>query len=427
MKYANAYSPAPTYTHSISKRGCIAQSTQENPACAISQPPITEFFAEKSMTDLHSDHALMARALQLAERGRYTTAPNPRVGCVLAHDGRIVGEGWHQRAGEPHAERLALLQAGEMARGATAYVTLEPCGHHGRTPPCTEALIAAGVARVVCAMTDPNPLVAGQGITQLRHAGIVTDSGMLEAAARALNPGFIKRMEQGLPLVRCKLAASLDGRTALANGESQWISSEAARRDVQRLRAESSAIVTGIGTILADDPSLNVRLTAAELPGMAANMPVRQPLRVVVDSHWRLPLNARLLRLPGETLVVGVADAPKRIAALQAAGAQIFRCATQSGRVDLEALLRELARRGMNEVLLETGATLSGTMLAAGLIDELVLYLAPHVMGDMALGLFQLPQLSAMNERIKLAFTEVRHIGTDIRIRARPQNWVSEN
>lgn len=368
-----------------------------------------------------TDHALMARALQLAERGRYTTDPNPRVGCVLARDGQIVGEGWHQRAGEAHAERLALAQAGETACGATAYVTLEPCCHHGRTPPCTEALIAAGVARVVCAMTDPNPLVAGQGIAQLRQAGIATDSGILETEARALNAGFIKRMEHGLPLVRCKLAASLDGRTALANGESQWISSEASRRDVQRLRAESSAIMTGIGTILADDPSLNVRLTAAELSGIATNAPVRQPLRVVVDSHWRLPLDARLLRLPGETLVVGIADAPKRIAALQTAGAQIFRCAAQDGRVDLLALLHELAQREINEVLLETGATLSGTMLAAGLIDELVLYLAPHVMGDMALGLFQLPQLIVMSERIKLGFTEVRHIGTDIRIRARPQ------
>ncbi|MBK1695153.1 riboflavin biosynthesis protein RibD [Chromatium weissei] len=368
----------------------------------------------------------MARALRLAKRGRYTTDPNPRVGCVLALGERIVGEGWHQRAGEPHAERLALAQAGEAARGATAYVTLEPCCHHGRTSPCTEALIAAGVARVVCAMTDPNPLVAGQGFAQLQQAGIAVKSGVLETEARALNSGFIKRMERSLPLVRCKLAASLDGRTALANGESQWISSEASRRDVQRLRAESSAIMTGIGTILADDPSLNVRLTATELSSSATNAPVRQPLRVVVDSHWRLPLNARLLRLPGETLVVGVADAPKRIAALQAAGAQIFHCTAQNGRVNLLALLHELARREINEVLLETGATLSGAMLAAELIDELVLYLAPHIMGDMALGLFQLPPLTAMNKRIALDLIEVRRIGADIRIRARPQIGVNE-
>lgn len=374
----------------------------------------------------NSDYALMARALRLAKRGRYTTDPNPRVGCVLALGERIVGEGWHQRAGEPHAERLALAQAGEAARGATAYVTLEPCCHHGRTSPCTEALIAAGVARVVCAMTDPNPLVAGQGFAQLQQAGIAVKSGVLETEARALNSGFIKRMERSLPLVRCKLAASLDGRTALANGESQWISSEASRRDVQRLRAESSAIMTGIGTILADDPSLNVRLTATELSSSATNAPVRQPLRVVVDSHWRLPLNARLLRLPGETLVVGVADAPKRIAALQAAGAQIFHCTAQNGRVNLLALLHELARREINEVLLETGATLSGAMLAAELIDELVLYLAPHIMGDMALGLFQLPPLTAMNKRIALDLIEVRRIGADIRIRARPQIGVNE-
>ncbi|MBK1641817.1 riboflavin biosynthesis protein RibD [Chromatium okenii] len=366
------------------------------------------------------DYEHLARALQLAERGRYTTAPNPCVGCVLAQGERVVGEGWHHRAGEPHAERLALAQAGTAAWGATAYVTLEPCCHHGRTPPCTEALLAAGVTRVVGAMTDPNPLVAGQGFAQLRQAGIAVEVGLLETQARALNRGFIKRMELGLPLVRCKLAASLDGRTALANGDSQWITSDAARRDVQRLRASSSAIVTGIGTVLVDNPSLNVRLSATELPGMAADEAVRQPLRVVVDSHWRLPLNARLLRLPGETLVVGCADAPKRMAALQAVGAQVYRCAAHEGRVDLTALMRELAQRGINEVLLETGATLAGAMLAAELIDELVLYLAPHIMGDMALGLFQLPQLMTMNERVAFTFIEVRQIGVDVRIVARP-------
>jgi diaminohydroxyphosphoribosylaminopyrimidine deaminase / 5-amino-6-(5-phosphoribosylamino)uracil reductase len=368
----------------------------------------------------HLDHRHLARALQLAERGRFTTDPNPRVGCVLAQGERRVGEGWHHRAGEPHAERLALAQAGDAARGATAYVTLEPCCHHGRTPPCTEALIAAGVARVVGAMTDPNPLVAGQGFAQLQQAGIAVEVGLLEAAARALNPGFIQRMERGRPLVRCKLAASLDGRTALADGTSQWITSEAARRDVQRLRAGSSAIVTGIGTVLADNPSLNVRLTAAELPGMSAEDAVRQPLRVVVDSHWRLPLNARVLRLPGTTLVLGCADAPKRMAALRAAGAEVCQCTERGGRVDVTAVLTELAQRGINEVLLECGATLAGAFLAAGLIDELVLYLAPHVMGDMALGLFQLPAITAMNERIELEFIEVRQIGADVRIRVRP-------
>ncbi len=243
----------------------------------------------RSGAGLGADRGYMARAMRLAELGRYTTDPNPRVGCVLVRDGVVVGEGWHRRAGEPHAERLALTQAGEAARGATAYVTLEPCCHHGRTPPCTDALIAAGVARVVCAMMDPNPLVAGKGLARLRAAGIEVRSGVLESEARALNPGFVKRMEQGRPYVRCKLAASLDGRTAMASGESKWISSEAARRDVQRLRAGSSAILTGVATVLADDASLNVRLGPADLPGMEPGEPVRQPLRVVVDSRWRMP------------------------------------------------------------------------------------------------------------------------------------------
>ena len=223
---------------------------------------------DRSGAAMGGDQGYMARAIQLAELGRYTTDPNPRVGCVLIRDGETVGEGWHRRAGGPHAERNALALAGEAARGATAYVTLEPCCHHGRTPPCTDALIAAGVTRVVCAMVDPNPLVAGKGLTRLRDAGIEAESGVLEAESRALNPGFVKRMEQGRPFVRCKLAASLDGRTAMANGESKWISSDASRRDVQRLRARSSAILTGIGTVLADDPSLNVRLAASDLSGM---------------------------------------------------------------------------------------------------------------------------------------------------------------
>ncbi len=366
------------------------------------------------------DQLYMTRAIRLARRGRYTTDPNPRVGCVLVRDGSIVGEGWHRRAGEPHAERHALHQAGDQACGATAYVTLEPCCHHGRTPPCTDALIAAGVARVVCAMVDPNPLVAGKGLALLRLAGIEAETGVLETEARALNPGFIQRMEKGRPFVRCKLAASLDGRTAMADGESQWISSEASRRDVQRLRAGSSAILTGIGTVLADDPSLTVRLAAVDLPGMEAGEPVRQPLRVVVDSHWRMPLDARMLGLPGETLVVGVADAPERMSALQAAGARVYRCAQREGRVDLTALLSELARRGINEVLLETGATLAGAMLAEGLVDEIVLYQAPHLMGDAGMGLFHLPAITAMVERIALEIVEVRRIGPDLRLRARP-------
>ena len=365
------------------------------------------------------DLALMARALRLAERGLYTTDPNPRVGCVLARSGHVIGEGWHRRAGEPHAERFALDQAGTAARGATAYVTLEPCCHHGRTPPCTEALIAAGVERVVCAMVDPNPLVAGQGLSQLRAAGIEVVSGVLEAEARALNPGFIRRMELGRPYVRCKLAASLDGRTAMASGESQWITGPGARRDVQRLRAASSAILTGVGTVLADDPSLNLRLSAADLPGMEPGEPVRQPLRVILDSHWRTPLDARMLSLPGATLILGAAESPERVAALAAAGARTRVVPALDGRVDLGAAMTELARRGINEVLLESGATLAGAALAAGLVDEIWLYLAPHLMGDAGKGLFHLPGITAMAERVSLDILDVRRVGPDLRIRAR--------
>lgn len=368
-----------------------------------------------------ADHSFMARAVQLAELGRFTTDPNPRVGCLIVRDGHIVGEGWHRRAGEPHAERHALIEAGEYARGATAYVTLEPCCHQGRTPPCTDGLLEAGVARVVCAMVDPNPLVAGRGLRLLAEAGVAVETGLLETEARALNPGFIKRMEQGRPYVRCKLAASLDGRTAMASGESRWITSDAARRDVQRLRAGSSAILTGIGTLLADDPNLNVRLGADDLPGMRPGEAIRQPLRVVVDSRWRTPPNARILTLPGTTLIVGTVDDAGRIAALKAAGAEIYRCRAHGDRVDPDALMSELARREINEVLLETGPTLAGSAVSAGLVDEILIYLAPHLMGDAGRGLFHLPGLDRMRDRIPLAITDVRAVGRDLRITARPE------
>lgn len=368
-----------------------------------------------------ADPVWMARALQLAERGRFTTDPNPRVGCVLVKDGASVGEGWHRRAGEPHAEPLALAQAGPRARGATAYVTLEPCCHHGRTPPCTDALIAAGVARVVVAMVDPNPRVAGQGLAQLRAAGIRVESGLMSAAAEALNPGFVKRMRGGGPWCRLKLAASLDGRTAMASGESRWITSEAARADVQRLRARSSAILTGIGTLLADDPSLNVRLSPDAL-GLEPDQAVRQPQRIVVDSRLRIRPSARLLRLPGTTWVACVEADPARRAALEAAGAEILIApATSDGQVDLGWLWAELARREVNELLIESGPTLAGVALRAGLVDEIILYLAPHLMGDAARGLFRLPGLARMAERIPLAFTDIRQVGPDLRLTLRPR------
>ncbi|MCB2261439.1 MAG: bifunctional diaminohydroxyphosphoribosylaminopyrimidine deaminase/5-amino-6-(5-phosphoribosylamino)uracil reductase RibD [Candidatus Thiosymbion ectosymbiont of Robbea hypermnestra] len=363
----------------------------------------------------------MARALRLARLGLFTTDPNPRVGCVLVRAGEIVGEGYHRRAGAPHAERLALAAAGERATGATAYVTLEPCCHQGRTPPCTDALLGAGVRRVVAAMADPNPLVAGRGLESLKAAGVAVRVGVLEAEARALNPGFIKRMRRGLPFVRCKLAASLDGRTAMTDGESKWITSAAARRDVQFLRARSSAILTGSGTLLADDPILNVRLTAEELPGLEPGEPVRQPLRVLVDSRLRTPTNARLLGQPGgATLIAGSEPTSTAGRRLEAAGAEIYPCAGRAGRVDLESLLRYLARREINEVQVEAGPTLSGALLRAGLVDELVLYLAPHLMGDAARGLFRLPGLTRMRDRIGLDIRDLRLVGPDLRITAIP-------
>ncbi|MDO8925385.1 MAG: bifunctional diaminohydroxyphosphoribosylaminopyrimidine deaminase/5-amino-6-(5-phosphoribosylamino)uracil reductase RibD [Sideroxyarcus sp.] len=348
----------------------------------------------------------MALALRLAERGLYTTSPNPRVGCVLVKDGKVVGEGWHERAGEPHAEVHALRAAGKQAQGATAYVTLEPCSHHGRTPPCSDALIAAGVKRVVAAMQDPNPLVAGQGIAKLRAAGIDVESGLMETAARELNIGFVTRMSRGMPWVRSKVAASLDGHTALNNGTSKWITGEAARSDVQQWRARSCAVLTGVGTVLADDPQLNVR-----------NESGRQPLRVILDSHLRMPPTARILG-GGALVYTASADAAKR-AALQQKGAEVIQMPGTNGQVDLSAVLRDLAQRGCNEVLVEAGRTLNGALLKAGLVDELVLYLAPQLLGDAARGMADLGELTQLQQRVELHWQDVRQVGGDLRIVAR--------
>lgn len=372
------------------------------------------------MTFTAADHRYMARALQLAELGLYTTDPNPRVGSVVVKDGKVVGEGFHRRAGEPHAERIALAAAGDAARGATVYVTLEPCCHHGRTPPCTDALIAAGVAEVVYAMPDPNPRVSGQGQALLAKAGIATRFGLFEAEARALNPGFIRRMEVGRPFVRCKLAMSLDGRTAMSSGESQWITADAARRDVQRLRARSSAILTGIGTVLADDPSLNVRLSPGELPGTDADYPPHQPLRVVLDSGLRMLADARLLALPGGTWIICAAADPDRRAALEAAGARVEVVPGERGRASLAGTLDRLAAHEVNEVLIESGPKLAGTALRERLVDELIIFVAPHLMGHEGRALVNLPGLSSMSDRLELEFIDVRPVGTDLRITARP-------
>jgi diaminohydroxyphosphoribosylaminopyrimidine deaminase/5-amino-6-(5-phosphoribosylamino)uracil reductase len=354
------------------------------------------------------DHGMMARALQLAERGLWTTTPNPRVGCVLARAGEIVGEGWHERAGEPHAEVNALRAAGERARGATAYVTLEPCSHHGRTPPCAEALVAAGIGRVVAAMVDPNPLVSGNGLAALQAAGIATASGLLEAEARELNIGFVARMTRGRPWVRLKAAASLDGKTALNDGASQWITGPAARRDGHAWRARACAVLTGIGTVRDDDPQLNVR--DVDTP--------RQPLRVVVDSRLETPPTARILR-GGPVLVAAAVDDAIRAKSLRAAGAEVLVLPNAAGKVELPDLLAELARRGINEIHVEAGYKLNGSLLREGLVDELLLYLAPCLIGHDAAGLFNLPALTALSDRHRLAISDLRRVGDDIRLLAR--------
>jgi diaminohydroxyphosphoribosylaminopyrimidine deaminase/5-amino-6-(5-phosphoribosylamino)uracil reductase len=363
------------------------------------------------------DSIWMAQALHLAERGLYTTSPNPRVGCVLvqpdkfAGSGKLLAEGWHERAGKAHAEVHALRAAGAAAKGATAYVTLEPCSHHGRTPPCADALIAAGVARVVIAMQDPNPQVAGQGIARLQSAGIEVECGLMEASARALNPGFVARMTRGTPWLRSKIAMSLDGRTALNNGESQWITGASARRDGHHWRARSCAVLTGIGTVLADNAQLSVRDVVT----------TRQPLRVVLDSQLRMPRDARILQ-GGGTLIYTTSKDAQKISMLKKAGAEVAVLAAVQGRIDLAACLQDLAARGCNEVLVEAGFTLNGALLQAGLIDELVLYMAPQLLGDMARGMAQLGELTKLDQRIELAWQDVRQIGQDLRIIATVKN-----
>ena len=367
-----------------------------------------------------ADHQYMARALQLARRGLYTTDPNPRVGCVLVRDGAVVGEGFHVRAGTPHAERHALAQAGERARGATAYVTLEPCSHTGRTGPCADALIDAGVTRVVAAMEDPNPLVAGQGLQRLADAGIATAVGLLEAEARALNPGFVSRMTRQRPYIRIKIAASVDGRTAMANGESQWITGPAAREDVQRLRARSSAVITGVGTVLADRPSYTVRprqWRLAEYRQHAADDDwVRQPLRVILDRTLRTPPDVPVVSALGHCLLVAGEQHPGRQNALESAGAEVMLLPASGSGIDLQQLLIELNRRECNEVLVECGATLAGAFVREGLFDEILVYMAPTLLGSSARPLLGLPQLASMSEKVALTWQDVRQVGDDLRL-----------
>ena len=370
--------------------------------------------AEQAVLDQRS----MARALELARKGVYSTHPNPRVGCVIVAGGQVVGEGWHARAGEPHAEVHALRQAGAKARGATAYVTLEPCSHHGRTPPCAEALVQAGVARVVAAMQDPNPQVAGRGLARLQEAGIEVVCGVQESEARALNVGFIKRMEQGLPYVRVKLAMSLDGRTAMASGESQWITGPAARAAVQRLRARASVVLTGADTVLADGARLTVRPDElglnAELTALAMTRP---PLRVLVDGRLRVPLSAPFYQA-GKALVATCAAAGARQLFLDD-GHELLAVSGSNGHVDLRKLLLELAARGANEVLVEAGPRLAGAFARQGLVDEYQLFVAAKFLGSSARPLLDWP-LAKMAEAQELQIVEMRAVGDDWRIIARP-------
>ncbi|MCW8825888.1 MAG: bifunctional diaminohydroxyphosphoribosylaminopyrimidine deaminase/5-amino-6-(5-phosphoribosylamino)uracil reductase RibD [Gammaproteobacteria bacterium] len=356
------------------------------------------------------DRAYMARALQLAERGLFTTHPNPRVGCVIVKEGQIVGEGWHQKAGAPHAEINALNLAGDKAQGATAYVTLEPCSHHGKTPPCADALIKAGISRVVVAMEDPNPQVAGSGIAKLQEANIEVTVGLLESEARELNPGFILRMSVGRPFVRCKMAMSLDGRTAMASGESQWITGGDARDDGQRLRARSSAIMTGVGTVLADDPQMTVRLEGET---------VETPLRIVLDPHLSTPISAKILQGDAATLIVTAVDEPGIQQQFEEAGIEVISVPGRNETIDLAALMLILAEREINEIHLEAGATLSGAMLHEGLIDELNIYMASKLMGSNARALFNTPGLDILADAVELDIIDIRPVGVDWRIRAR--------
>lgn len=359
-----------------------------------------------------ADHQHMAQALQLARRGQYTTHPNPRVGCVIVQDGKRVGEGWHERAGQPHAEVNALNVAGELARNSDVYVTLEPCSHYGRTPPCADALVNAGVKRVVAAMQDPNPEVAGKGIERLRQAGMDVSVGLLEADAQQLNPGFISAMTRKRPFVRIKMAMSLDGRTAMASGESVWITGAEARQDVQFWRARAGALLTGIGTVLMDKPSLNVRLSADQL-GIA--VPVRQPDRVILDSGLQFPEDAGLLQHKGCVRIYTCSQNSAKIERLQQSGVIIRQFPGE--QPELNAVLSALHEDGINEVHVEAGAILTGNLLAAGLVDELVIYMAPHLMGSSARPLFQLP-FEQMQDRLALDVRDIRAIGQDWRILA---------
>jgi diaminohydroxyphosphoribosylaminopyrimidine deaminase/5-amino-6-(5-phosphoribosylamino)uracil reductase len=359
------------------------------------------------------DCEFMQRSLRLAEKGMFGAHPNPMVGCVLVKDDEIVGEGWHAHVGEAHAEVNAIDDAGDKARGATAYVTLEPCSHHGKTPPCCDALIEAGIAQLVVAHEDPNPKVDGKGIERLQDAGVTVRSGLMRREANQLVAGFLSRIERGRPRVQLKIACSLDGRIAMANGQSQWITGVEARSDVQRLRARAGAIMTGIGTVLADDPSLTVR--EAKL-----NPYDRQPLRVVLDSDLRMSPQAKMLALAGETVVFCSTDAGAE--GLTNAGAEVVSVNGRDGLLDLSLVLQELAGRGVNDLLVEAGPTIAGQLLEQDLVDEFVIYQAPHILGSETMGMFSTPSWNELADRQTLVITDVAQVGNDTRITAVREN-----
>ncbi len=377
----------------------------------------------ESFTEL--DLKYMHRAIELASKGVYSTKPNPAVGCVLVKDCRVVGEGWHHQAGLPHAERVALAQAGDLAFGATAYVTLEPCSHTGRTPPCADGLIEAGIVKVIVAMLDPNPLVAGQGIQKLIEANIETQIGLLENQAKALNPGFIRKMQNNLPFVRLKMASSLDGRTAMADGESQWITGEDARIEVHKMRALSGALVTGIGTVLADDPSLTVRLPTEVLAEMNLTAENCHPLRVVLDPHLSMPLDAKMLALPGRTIIMTSRDAveanPELVEMFHAKKVDLVAVASEDDRLDIRSILTYLAQEEqVNDVMVESGAIVAGAFMESGLVNELYCFIAPSLLGNQAKPMFVLPSVEHMADKIQLQIHSVETFGDDICIVSKP-------
>jgi len=368
----------------------------------------------------------MQQAIDLAKKGLYSTKPNPAVGCVLVKNDQVVGQGWHKKAGQPHAERVALAEAGECAYGCSAYVTLEPCSHFGKTPPCADGLIEAGVTQVFVAMQDPNPLVAGEGIRKLLKAGVDVRVGLLESEAKKINLGFIKKMENQLPFVRLKMASSLDGRTAMQNGESHWITGEESRLEVHKMRAQCGALITGIGTVLADDPSMTVRLTDEQLAEMNLTQENCHPIRVVLDPNLSMPLDAKMLSLPGRTILMTSRETadrtPEVVEEMHTAGIEMVAVSAEDDRLDIESILSYLAQEEqVNDVMVESGAIVAGAFVQSGMVDEIHCFIAPTLMGDAAKPMFALPGIDSMDQKMNLQIKSMTSFGDDIRLILTPK------